>query len=65
MTIDTFSIFPKSLPGIITPTQDELIILGAPLGLKSQAEYLDKKITEQEKCNRIFEKLDALYGFSC
>ena len=65
MTKDTFSIFRKSLPGIITPTKDELIILGAPLGLKSQAENLDREIIEQQKCDRIFEKLDALYGFSC
>ena len=54
--IDNFSIFPKSLPGIKTPKKDELIILGSPLGLNSQADILERKSTN-------WKKLDAHYGF--
>ena len=43
--------------------KDELIILGSPLGQKSQADLLEKKINELEKVNGIVEKLDAHYGF--
>ena len=57
--------FQKLCPGIKTPKKDELIILGSPLGPNSQADLLEKKIKELEKENRIVEKLDAHYGFSC
>ena len=43
--------------------KDELIILGSPLGPKSQADLLEKKINELEKGKGIVEKLDAHYGF--
>ena len=46
-------------------SKDELIILGPPLGPKSQADLFEKKINELEKGNRIVEKLDAHYGFLC
>ena len=49
--------------GIKTPTKNELIILGSPLGPKSQADLLGKKINELEKMNGIVEKLDAHYVF--
>ena len=55
--------FQKFCPGIKTPKKDELIILGSPLGPKSQADLLEKKIIELEKVYRIAEKLDAHYGF--
>ena len=45
--------------------KDELIILGSPLGPKSQADLLEKKIFELEKVNGIVEKLDAHYGYLC
>ena len=45
--------FQKLCPGIKTPKKDELIILGSPLGLKSQADLLEKKINELEKVNGI------------
>ena len=48
---------------IKTPKEDELIILGSSLGPKSQADLLEKKITELENVNRIVENLDAHYGF--
>ena len=41
----------------------ELIILGSPLGPKSQGDLLEKKINELENGNGIVEKLDAHYGF--
>ena len=53
----------KLCPGIKTPKKGELIILGSPLGPKSQADLLEKKINEMEKLNGIVEKLDAQYGF--
>ena len=59
MTIDSFSNFPKTFPGIKTPKKDELIILGSPLGPKSQADLLEKKIIELEKVDGIVENLDA------
>ena len=43
--------FQKLCPGIKTPKIDELIILGSPLGPKSQADLLRKKINEQENVN--------------
>ena len=49
----------KLCPGVKTPKKDELIILGSPLGPKSQADILEKKINELEKVNGIVEKLDA------
>ena len=55
--------FQKLCPGIKTPKKDEFIILGSPLGQKSQADLLEKKINELEKVNGIVEKLDAHYGF--
>ena len=55
--------FQNFCPGIKTPKKDELIILGSPLGPKSQADLLEKKINELEKINAIVEKLDAHYGF--
>ena len=55
--------FQKLCPGIKTPKKDELIIHGSPLGPKSQADLLEKKINELEKVNGIVEKLDAHYGF--
>ena len=55
--------FQKLCPGIKTPKKDELIILGSPLGLKSKADLLEKKIFELEKVNGIVEKLDAHNGF--
>ena len=57
--------FQKLCPGIKTPKKYELIILGSPLGQKSQADLLEKKINELEKVNEIVEKLDAHYGFLC
>ena len=56
--------FRKLCLGIKTPKEDELINLGSPLGSKSQANLLEKKINELEKVNGIVEKLDAHYGFS-
>ena len=58
-TIENCSIFPKTLPGIETPKKDELIILGSPLGPKSQADLLEKKIIAPEIFNGNVEKLDA------
>ena len=55
--------FQKLCPGIKTPKKDELIILPSPLGPKSQAHLLEKKINELEKVNGIVEKLDSHYGF--
>ena len=43
--------------------QKELIILGSPLGPKSQADLLEKKMYELEKVSGIVEKLDAHCGF--
>ena len=43
--------FQKLCPGIKTPKIDELIILGSPLGPKSQADLLRKKINEQKNVN--------------
>ena len=57
--------FQKRCPGIKIPKKDELITLGSPLGPKSQADLLEKKINELEKINGIVEKLDAHYGFLC
>ena len=57
--------FQKLCPRIKTPKKDALIILGSPLGPKSQADLLEKKIIELEKVNGIVEKLDAHYGFLC
>ena len=57
--------FQKLRPGIKTLKKDKLIILGSPLGPKSQADLLEKKIIELEKVNGIVEKLDAHYGFLC
>ena len=55
--------FQKLCPGIKTPKKDELIILGSPLGPKSQADLLEMKINELEKINGIVEKLDAHHSF--
>ena len=55
--------FQKLCPGIKRPEKDEFIILGSPLGPKSHADLLEKKINELEKGNWIVEKLDAHYGF--
>ena len=55
--------FQKLCPGIKAPKKDELIILGSPLGPKSQADLLEKEINELENVNGIDEKLDAHYGF--
>ena len=38
--------FPKLCPVIKTPKKDELVILGSPLGPKSQADLSEKKINE-------------------
>ena len=54
--------FQKLCPGIKLPKKDELIILGSPLGLKSQADLLEMKINEMEKLIGIIEKLDAHHG---
>ena len=51
--------FQKLCSGIKTPQKDELIILGSPLGAKSQADLLEKIIVELEKSDGIVEKLDA------
>ena len=45
--------FQKLCPGIKTLKKDEHIILGSPLGPKSQADILEKKIKELEKGNRV------------
>ena len=45
--------FQKLCPGIKTLKKDELIILGSPLGPKSQADLLEKKIKELEKGNGV------------
>ena len=55
--------FQKICPGIKTPTKDELIILGSPLGSKAQVELLEKKIEDLKKVNEVVQKLDAHYGF--
>ena len=55
--------FQKLCLGIKRPKKDELIFLGSPLGPKSQADLLEKKIKELEKVNGIVEKLVAHYGF--
>ena len=55
--------FQKLCSGIKTPKNDELIILGSPLGPKSQADLLEKKINELENVSGIIENLDAHYGF--
>ena len=57
--------FQKLCPGVKTPMEDELTIFGSPLGPKSQAGLLEKKIIELEKVNIIVEKLDAHYDFLC
>ena len=64
-TIAKYSIFPKNLHRDQTPKTDKLIILGSPLGPKSQADLLEKKINEMEKVIGIVEKLEGHYGFSC
>ena len=51
------------MPAIKTPKKDELIILGSPLGTKSLADLLEKKINELEKVNRTVKKPDAHYVF--
>ena len=51
----------KLCSGIKTAKKNELIFLGSPLGSKSQADLLEKKINELEKVNGIVEKLDAHY----
>ena len=38
----------KFCPGIKTPKKDKFIILGSPLGLKSQADSLEKNKIELE-----------------
>ena len=55
--------FQKLCPGMKTTKNDELIILGSPLGPKSRANLLEKKIDELERGNGIVEKLDAHDGF--
>ena len=55
--------FQKLCPGNKIPKKDEFIILGSPLGPKSQADSLEKKINELENVNGIVEILDAHYGF--
>ena len=57
--------FRKLYPGIKTPKKDELFFLGSPLGPKSQADLMEKKINELENGNWIIGKLDAHYGFLC
>ena len=57
--------FQKLCPGIKTPKKDELIILGSPLGPKSQADLVEKKTNELEKVNGVVEKLNADYVFLC
>ena len=47
--------------GIKTPKKDELIVHDSPLGPKSQADLLEKKIIELEKGKGIVEKLGAHY----
>ena len=41
--------FQKRCPGIETPKKDKLIILGSPLGPKSQADLLERKIMNWTK----------------
>ena len=55
--------FQKICPEIKIPKKDELIILGSPLGPKSQADFLEKRIIEPEQVNGIVEKLVAHNGF--
>ena len=55
--------FQNFCPWIKTPKRDELIFLGSPLGPKSQADLLKKKLKELEKVNGIVERLDAHYVF--
>ena len=57
--------FQKLCPGVKTPKNDELIILGSPLCPKSQADLLEKKINELEKVNGNVEKLNAHCGCFC
>ena len=44
-------------------TEEELLILGSPIGKHSRKELLDKKIKELEKISDVIDKLDAHYGF--
>ena len=68
-TIESFSIFPKTLRRYQNTrekwTYHEHIILGSPLGTKSQADLLERKIKELEKVNGVVETLDSHYGFLC
>ena len=68
-TIESFSIFPKTLRRYQNTkerwTYHEHIILGSPLGTKSQADLLERKIKELEKVNEVVETLDSHYGFLC
>ena len=54
--------FQKLCPGIKTPKKDDLIILGSPLGPKSQADLFEKKIIELVNANGSVQKLYAHYG---
>ena len=44
-------------------TEEELLILGSPLGKFCQKELLDEQIKELEKISDVIDKLDAHYGF--
>ena len=54
--IENFSISPKNCPVIGTPTKDELISLGSPLGPKTQADLLERQFIELEKVDGILKK---------
>ena len=42
---------------------EELLILGSPIGELCQKELLDEKIRELEKISDVIDKLDAHYDF--
>ena len=55
--------FQKIGAEIKTPTKDELFVLGSPLGPKSQADVLEKKLMNWKKISDFAEKLDYHFGF--
>ena len=48
--------FQKLCPGIKTPKKDELIVLGSPLGPKSQSILLEKKLMNWKMLMELLKK---------
>ena len=63
VTISTFSALQKVCPGIKKLTKDALAIFEAALGVKSQAEILEKKYDKLKNVTEVCVKIDAYYGF--